>query len=706
MKKKLVIAEKPSVAQMIAKVLNATKKGDGYLEGEEYIVTWCFGHLLKIKEDEANAKWTLEGLPIIPARWEYEAIDNATAKKQLYKIHELIRRDDVVSLVCATDAGREGELIFRLVYNSSGTKKKTERLWISSLEEPTIKEGFNHLRDDKEFDNLYKSALSRSHADWIVGVNATRYYTLGYGEDRTPMSVGRVQTPTLNMIVKRQEEIDSFKKEKRWVIVKDFGSWKLESDKISKEEEAVEALKKTEKKPVVITKLEKENKKNYPPLLYSLTTLQQDANRFFSLSAQETLDLMQSLYEKRILSYPRTDSSYITSDMEESFTKIVYRLRDRFLPELKVSWVKRLVDNSKVSDHYAVILTNQGCSDLRFSNCTQNELKILKLVVARMLSAVSPVYEWEETKVEALTEGILFKASGRKELVGGWKATERILFKKPESEGNIFPSDIAVNAQYTGDKTRLEERESKPPLPYTENTLLGAMDRAGSEDMPDDAERKGIGTSATRAGIIERLLTVGYIERRKLKPSSKVFYLFPTDKGKRLIELVSPRLKDVKTTADWEWRLKDIEKGMGDCNLFLSDISNEISETVVVDEELLEHEKDRGAIVLGRCPVCGSPVVEHMYYAACTNEECKMQLYKKSNILFGHTLTIEEMKDLFHGKKVKLRLKSKSKGNFYTALVSLKKENNNNSRYYYFDFEFENKAKGKTESKKKEQDGV
>ena len=300
---------------MIAKVLQTGRKEQVFFEGSDYIVTWCYGHLLKIKEDKSFAKWTLEDLPIIPETWEYEPTEEEASQKQLQIIYDLINRKDVSSLVCATDAGREGELIFRLVYNTSGTKKKAERLWISSLEESTIKEGFKNLKDDKDYDNLYESALSRSHADWIVGVNATRYYTLGYSDDKAPMSVGRVQTPTLNMIVKRQEEIDNFKKEKRWAIVKNFGSWKLESEKFSDKETAEKTYESVNNKPVGIISVEREKKRNNPPLLYSLTTLQQDANRYFGLSAHDTLAQMQSLYEKRILSYPRTDSNFILNSI-------------------------------------------------------------------------------------------------------------------------------------------------------------------------------------------------------------------------------------------------------------------------------------------------------------------------------------------------------------------------------------------------------
>lgn len=688
MSKKLVIAEKPSVAQMIAKVLQAGRKEQGFFEGEDYIVTWCYGHLLKIKEDKSFAKWTLEDLPIIPETWEYEPTEEEASQKQLQIIYDLINRKDVSSLVCATDAGREGELIFRLVYNTSGTKKKAERLWISSLEESTIKEGFKNLKDDKDYDNLYESALSRSHADWIVGVNATRYYTLGYSDDKAPMSVGRVQTPTLNMIVKRQEEIDNFKKEKRWAIVKNFGSWKLESEKFSDQETAEKTYESVNNKPVEIISVEREKKRNNPPLLYSLTTLQQDANRYFGLSAHDTLAQMQSLYEKRILSYPRTDSNFITSDMEHTFTNLVYRLKDKFLPSLKITWIKRLVNDDKVSDHYAVILTNQALKDLSFSGCSNDEKKILKLVISRMLSAVSPAYEYEETKVSGKTCNVVFKGSGREEIVGGWRETERILYNKPEFDTNIFPNGIKEGDTYSPSSTTLEGRDSKPPVPYTENTLLGAMDRAGAEDMPEDAERKGIGTSATRAGIIERLLAVGYIVRRKIREGSKNSYLFPTEKGKRIIEIVSPQLKDVKLTAAWEWRLKDIEKGKEKHDNFISDISAEIGDTMVIDEELLEHERERSNIILGHCPVCNAPVVEKGLFAKCSNGECGLMLFKNNNALNGHVLSLSEMKDLFHGKKVLMTLKSKTKNKEYEALISLKKEEREGSKYYSFDFEF------------------
>ena len=681
MGKKLVIAEKPSVALTIAKALGADEKKNGWYENDRYMVSWCYGHMLQIQDDPANKKWELEGLPIIPEEWRYEAIPDS--REQLDKLISLTRRKDVDSLVCATDAGREGELIFRLVYNASGSKKPVERLWISSLEEASIKEGFEHLRDSHDYDRIYESALARSHADWVVGVNATRLYTLGYSSDGGQMSVGRVQTPTLNMIVERQREIDEFKVTKQWAVVKDFGTWKLETGKFRTEAEAEECLRKTGGKPTEIMTIEKAKKKTNPPLLYSLTTLQQDANRIFGMSAQETLSTMQALYEKKVLSYPRTDSNYITSDMEKTFTQIAYKLAEVFCPGLKPQGIKRLVNDDKVSDHYAIIVNRQFLKDMSLEEFRPDEKKILLLVVTRVLASVSAPYEYEETKVKGDTEGFEFAGTGKRELSEGWRGTERSMMRREAKEGMIFPSDIEEGKTYTAEKTELAKRDTQPPKPDTENTLLGAMDKAGSEDMPEDAERKGIGTSATRAGIIERLINVGYIRRQKAK---SVSYLIPTEKGKKLIEIVSPRLKDVKTTADWEWRLKAIEKGNDSAESFADDIAREVTELVEKNREgLPARNSSSSGNLIGKCPVCGSPVMDKGRFVKCTNDKCGRSLWKENKRLNGHTITEQELKKLFHGETVEMTLLSARTGKRYQQLISIGKDEMN-ERYYSVDF--------------------
>ena len=677
MDKKLVIAEKPSVAQTIAKALDVKERKDGWIEGDGYLISWCFGHMLRIQDDPAFRKWTLDTLPIIPAEWHYEAIPES--RQQLDTLFRLIGRRDVTSLVCATDAGREGELIFRLVYNASGTRKPFERLWISSLEEASIRKGFEDLKDGRRYDDLYESALARSHADWLVGVNATRLYTLAYSTDGGQMSVGRVQTPTLNMIVQRQKEIDAFRVTKQWAVVKDFGTWKMETEKFRSEKEADECLRRTRGKPTVIDRLETQRKRVNPPLLYSLTTLQQDANRLFGFQVQKTLDLMQSLYEKRLLSYPRTDSNYVTSDMETTLAKIAWRLSEKFAPGLKPTRIGRLVDDSKVSDHYAVIVTGQFLREMNTSQLPEDERKILLLVVTRILAAVSVPYEYDETKVSGTCEGYAFAGSGRKEVEVGWKGTEARLLKRKEKTAAVIPSDVVEGGRYLDEKTEVATRDTQPPRPYTENTLLGAMDRAGAEDMPEDAERKGIGTSATRAGIIERLIEVGYVIRQKAK---SVEYLIPTDKGKRLIEIVASPLKDVKTTADWEWRLKDVEKGTDDGERFCSDIAAEISGIVKSSANVME-----GAdMVFGRCPVCGSPVLNRGRLARCSGSGCGMALYRNNNALNGHTLTDKEMKELFHGNDIEVSLLSKRTNRWYKTRIRLRGDKEGSDKYFGIEF--------------------
>lgn len=677
--KKLVIAEKPSVAATIAKALSVGGKKDGCYENEKWIVTWCRGHMLEIKTDERYAKWNREDLPIIPGHWQYEPIEEN--KNQLLVIYSLIRRDDVSVIVCATDAGREGELIFRLVYNASGTKKPIQRMWTSSLEEDAVRQAFEDLRDGHDYDNLYASALARSRADWLVGINATRFYSLYYGGPQQAggiYSVGRVQTPTLNMIVTRDREIENFTSLLQQAVVKSFGTWALESMKFTDEKEAETCFNKVKDCPVRITSVERKDRKQSPPLLYSLTTLQQDANRRYGMSASHVLDVMQGLYEKKYLTYPRTDSNYITSDMKGTVMKIASSLYSHFLPGMKPHGIDRIADDSKVSDHYAVIPTMHYVKNMDSESFSPDEAKILYLVRCRLMIALSPWCEYSETSVKAECEGYEFSSSGRSEKVAGWRELDRTLLKSTQRETNVYPANIAAGQSYMAENTEMVNRDTKPPQHYTENTLLGAMDRAGAEDMPEDTERKGIGTSATRAGIIETLLKRGFIERQKKKNQS---WLISTQKGRNLIDMVDDKLKDVKTTARWEWRLKDIEEGKDNTATFEKDISDEMAELIRTQASFVEEAGKSAKVVVGVCPWCGSPVIDQGLVCKCSNEECGGTLFKKNRYFGDRALSDKELKLLFSGKKIKRTRVSASSGKKYEAMFSLKKEKG--ERQYY-----------------------
>ena len=699
MGKTLVIAEKPSVGMTIAKALGVSDRQKGYIEGDEYVVSWCMGHLLELTPQPVKKEWTFSSLPVIPTDWGYSEKSSEAARTQLHILLKQIRRKDVSDLVCATDAGREGELIFRIVYNYSGTRKPFRRLWVSSLEEDSIREGFKHLKPSKDYDCLYESALARSRADWLVGINGTRLYTIGYGRTlgdgkNELFSVGRVQTPTLNMIVERQKEIDSFKVTKQWAVVKDFGTWKMESVKFKSEAEARTCLDETHEKPVRITEAETLKKKNSAPKLYSLTTLQQEANRRYGFPAKKTLDIMQTLYEKKMLSYPRTDANYLTSDMEKTFASITRTLAGRLYPSFAYKGCKQVINDSRVSDHYAVIVTSNYARNGENASFSEDEKRILHLVETRMIASISPAYLYEETKVKGDSEGYEFTGSGRREIEPGWRDVERRLLGVQASDPPVFPSDLAEGRSYMPVATTLANRDTKPPKPYTEETLLGAMDRAGTEDMPEDAERKGLGTSATRAGIIERLITVGYIRREKQRSTT---YLIPTEKGKSMIAYIDEKLKSPKLTADWEWRLKDIEKGKDKEEAFCRDIEKSMENLVSEETKKLGDEvaDDSGnePEVIGVCPYCGKPFVEKRAVGECLNERCGKVIFKDNNALKGHRITSSELKRLIRGETVDMKLHKKNDtSKWYTAGVRLKRkdeleEREKQSRYASFVFE-------------------
>ena len=574
---KLVIAEKPSVAQSLAKVIGANQKKDGYLEGNGFIVSWCVGHLIELanpeKYDEKYSKWRKEDLPIFPAPFSYQV--TASTKKQYQVLKDLMKRPDIDGLIEATDAGREGELIFRLVYNQAGCKKPFERLWISSMEDKAIKEGFANLKPSADYDDLYEAALCRERADWLVGINATRFFSTVYGQT---LNVGRVMTPTLAMIVEREAEIKGFKPENFYTVQMLVSGVAVTSKRFKRKQEADELVEKINAADKAkISKMETTTKTEKPPLLYDLTSLQRDANKYYGFTAQQTLDYTQSLYEKKLVTYPRTDSRYLTDDMDDSTARLCCLMKDKYgYTKMVPISTKQVLNSSKVSDHHAIIPT-ENVSDADYSEIPSGEQKILGLVTARLLSSVGEPAEITEYALEVECAGEVFKAKSKCITSPGWHLLEDwILGKKQDDEEDdsgkkdddggshgileILEADASLlseGRELPARDPKVKEGKTTPKKRFTEDSLLSAMESAGVKDMPDEVERKGLGTPATRAGVIEKLVRIGFVERQG---SKKTKYLVPTEKGTSLITVMPEQIQSASMTAEWEQKLLEVEK--------------------------------------------------------------------------------------------------------------------------------------------------
>lgn len=625
----LVIAEKPSVGAAIGKVLGASCRKDGYLEGNNYIVSWCVGHLVGLADassyDERFAKWRYSDLPIVPDEWLFEVPKDK--QKQFKVLCDLMLDKRVTELVCATDAGREGELIFRLVYKKAGCTKPFKRLWISSLEDSAIREGFAHLRSSGEYDRLYEAALARSKADWIVGINGTRLFSTLYHKK---LVVGRVQTPTLAMLVEREGKISTFHKEKYFNVHISKENLTADLEKVKTEEEAKAVVAACDKKQAVVSSLKKETKTVNPPRLYDLTTLQREANRYYGFTAQQALDLVQSLYEKKLLTYPRTDSQFITEDMESTARQVI-GIVSRKLPLFggitHEPDIGRITNNAKVTDHHAIIPTVQ-LEKQDLGELPESEQKIIRLVAMRLLSATGEKHIYDETSVTLTCEGYEFRAKGKTVVQDGWKAIERrfkesLKSKEKDEPERSLPSlnekDIlsSVDASVT-------EHYTSPPKPYTEDSLLSAMETAGNAEFDDDTEKKGLGTPATRAGIIEKLVKGGFVERKGKS-------LVPTKDGNNLVCVLPEQITSPTMTAEWENTLMQIERGNADADKFLSGIVEMTSELVKAYPFLSEAEANRfdtGRESIGKCPRCGSPVYVGKGNYYCSNKECSFCMWE------------------------------------------------------------------------------
>lgn len=675
----LIVAEKPSVARDIAKTVGANQKGDGCLMGEKYVVSWAIGHLVTLKDPEeydANLKkWSNATLPILPENMELKALPKT--RSQLKVLHKWMNDKEIDSLICATDSGREGELIFRYIYEITKCKKPFQRLWISSMTEQAIKEGFAKLKDGTEYDLLYRSAKCRSEADWLVGMNATRAYTLRYN---VLLSIGRVQTPTLALIVEKQKEINAFVPQEYFEVQGDLDGFtsmwidKEEQTKIEKKDVAQEIAKRTKGEQVICSRVEKEEKRTVPPLLYDLTELQRECNTKFGYSAKKTLDIAQALYEKRkMITYPRTDSRYLSDDMKGKVQKTMNLMggKEEFseyispvLAQGNLKFSKRLVDNSKVTDHHAIIPTDGRWN---VSSVSEEERNVFLLVAARFIGVFYPPYQYEVTKAYFAVKEDIFLSKGTVVTNEGWKGVEKAIIpakpskKKTQEEQKLPP--IAKDQVFDMVKTEVLQKKTAAPKPYTESSLLSAMENAGrfveDESLKEQMKDSGLGTPATRAAIIERLLSVGYLTRKGKT-------LIPTEKGMALIAVVPKELSSPQTTGKWEKGLSSISKGNMEDERFMASIDRYVrflvgdakdrkTDVVFPEEKRFGKGNKSTKKALGKCPVCkNGDILEHSKGFFCSNWKsgCKFTAWKNSLQSNGLELDEKMMQELLKNGEI------------------------------------------------------
>ncbi len=676
---KLIITEKPSVAKDIANVLGINKRGNGYMAGNGYTVTWCVGHLVQLampeEYDSMFKTWNMNTLPIFPTKFKY--VINESTKEQYDIVKRLMNNEDVDEIICATDAGREGQLIFGYVYITAECKKPVKRLWISSMTDEAIKEGFNSLRDNKDYYLLYQSAKSRSEADWLVGINATRLFSVKYNQKLT---IGRVQTPTLAMIVQRQHEIDNFVPEPFFEISANCGSFTAtwyneDGTRIKDKEKAEEIIKKCENKEGLITKVTKKKATTERPLLYDLTELQRDGNKKYGYTAEQTLEAAQNLYEKyKLTTYPRTDSRYLSNDMKPKLNGLLLNIKQGYkeaescinkVLSQKINTDKRVIDDKKITDHHAIIVTD-NIRNLERIKLPEKERNILKLVITRFIVALDKKQEYEQTDIELVIENENFKARGKKITVPGWKETEDILLGKAvntdEEDEKEITKAVKKNDKVNVEELKLLEKKTSSPKLYNEATLLTAMETAGKqiedEELRDNMKSIGLGTPATRAGIIEKLVSVGYIKRNKKN-------LVPTENGIKLIELVPEKLKKPDLTGEWEQSLNKITSGdeksqnfIVNIKKYVYDIINEgkrsnLANVSFTGNNLYNSNKE----VIGVCPKCGQSIFESEKGFYCSGfrnyPKCNFGIWKSDKVFVENNinLTKEIAKELIENGK-------------------------------------------------------
>lgn len=656
---KLVIAEKPSVARAIAPVLGANTKKNGYTEGNGYIVSWCFGHLVGLYYpndygEKWSGHWSFAQLPMLPDNWQFKV--NKDCEDQFGILKKLMNDSNIDEVICATDADREGECIFRYVYNLSGSRKPVKRLWVSSLEERAIKDGFAKLKNGGDYDNLYNAGFCRAKADWLVGMNGSRLFSCRYKDN---LNLGRVQTPTLAMIVKRDYDVKNFVKQKYFTVELDCGGFTASSEKIDDESKADELIAKVNGKTAVAAEVKKEVKTVNPPKLYDLTTLQREANKQFGYTAQQTLDYLQALYEAKLSTYPRTDSQYLSDDMEQTARNMVgtvYSVFPDFGTAPQNVEIKRLINNKKVTGHHAIIPTsNISSSDL--SSLPEGQKNILKLISSKLIMAVSKPHKYEAVKIKVTCESTDFSANGKTVIENGWKAIEenvKAVLKSKNTDDSLNSDEYDTEKEDTKSLPEISQGQSfenvsadkaehftSPPKPFTEDTLLSAMEHAGQENYDDDTEKKGLGTPATRAATIEGLVKHGYAERKGKKITA-------TEKGINLINVVPDEVKSPKLTADWEMQLQQIERGEYSADSFMREITdfvnNICSKYGAVDSSVDFKGKSE---VLGKCPKCGKEIKKGKFGFYCTGK-CGMNIAK----VYGKELTEAQLSKLLDGKEI------------------------------------------------------
>ena len=665
----LVIAEKPSVSRAIAEVIGAQEREDGYLRGTDCMVSWCFGHLVEYVSpdvyDEKFSQWRYEDLPIIPKDWKVTVSEDK--KDQFYILKRLLNSPEIEYIVNACDAGREGELIFKHVYDLSGSKKPVKRLWISSLEDSAILDGMQHLRSAEEYRHLAEAAVCRSQADWLVGMNATRAYTTKYFKKLT---VGRVQTPTLAMLVERAGQISNFQKEKYFNVELDCDGIPAVKPKIFDPDEAEQLRSRCQGSEAIVTAVKETEKKVKAPKLYDLTTLQREANRIYGMTAKQTLDTAQSLYEKKLITYPRTDSQYLTEDMEQTARNVVRQIYEKYqltgpFDQPEQPDVKKVMNNSKVTDHHAIIPTMELASS-HLDELKSWEEKILFLIAVHTVMAMSKDHIYQETEIEVECQGEIFKAKGKIVLQDGWKLFEncfknkdRMAIVDPDQEMKERMPKVTQGQTFYAVAAEKTEHFTSPPKPYSEDTLLAAMETAGNKEFDEDTEKKGLGTPATRAGIIEKLIYSQYATRKGKQ-------ILPTDDGKVLVEILPDFLKSASMTAEWENQLLLMEHGEIAPEQFMTGIKNMLTMMLngcdAISEEETRRFQTRESI--GTCPVCGSLVYESKTNFYCSNHDCHFALWKDNRYLQSMEKTMDKkmaaellksgcvhVKDLYSRKK-------------------------------------------------------
>ena len=689
----LIICEKPSVGMAIASALGIETKNDGYMESEDFLVSWCIGHLAELSQPSCYGseyeKWSLEALPILPKTWQLTI--SKDKEKQFSVLKALLFRNDVTEVINACDAGREGELIFRFVMEKAGCKKPVKRLWISSMEESAIRKGFENLKDGTDYDSLYRSSLCRAKADWLVGINATRLFSLLYNHT---LNVGRVQSPTLKMLVDRSEAITNFKKEKYYHVRLALDGAEAISDRFSSKEAAEKVAKTCKGKSAVCTSLTSEKKEALPPKLFDLTALQKEANRIFGYTAKQTLDLAQSLYEKKLLTYPRTDSNYLTDDMKETAEAVIRTLLSKFSFMQSMEFtpeIIKLLNSKKVSDHHAVIPTRE-LEKTELSMLPESERNILFLAGARLLMACATSHIYETVTAVFSCENHTFTAKGKTVLSSGWKEIETLFLmslkeKQAKEDEKELPA-FCEGESFEGFSIKVTEHDTLPPKAYTESTLLSSMERAGNKETTEDAERKGLGTPATRASIIEKIIKAGFVIRKGKQ-------LIPTKDGINLISVLPKTLTSPLLTAEWENELSRIAKGEADADSFMEKIeamTKDLIENADAEKakaELFKEEKT----VIGLCPRCQSPVYEGKKNYYCSNRDCSFSMWKNDRffedrkITFTPKIAVALLKD----KTVKVKnIYSHKTGKTYDGNVVL---SDTKDKYVNYRIEIDRKKK-------------